>query len=183
LTAHFGCSLQDSYGDSNVSQVNGLIAAMAVPSFTTRRQVIYKTRKFNATLDYSYNVRNLSSLSDETAALLDALGIFWSPAIIWNAIPWSFVIDWVLGVSRWLDQFKTRNLEPVTNIYQYCWSYHIRREIVLSCGYQSVTDILRFTEETYKRQVVVPDYVRAFSTSGLNSREFSLAAALGLSRL
>jgi hypothetical protein len=127
-------------------------------------------------------VSNLSGLSNEMAALLDVLGVNLNPSVIWNALPWSFVVDWVIRVSKWLNQFQTRNLEPTTYIHQYCWSLHLQREIVCKFGWPTIYDIQRITEEAYKRVVVVPDYVRAIESSGLSLREFSLAAALGLSR-
>jgi hypothetical protein len=183
LTTHWSCDLSDSYPNVTTNKSNALSTAMVPTALVSRRHVQYSARKFCATLDYSFNVKNLSGLSDETAALLDAFGVFWSPAIIWNALPWSFVVDWVISVSKWLDRFKTRNLEPVTNIHQYCWSINVRREILCSVGYTTLLDVRRVTEHAYKRVVTIPDYGRAFQTSGINSREFILAAALGLSRV
>jgi hypothetical protein len=184
LTTHYGRTLSNAYVDGTYTLDSLFDTVTTVTSkIQSRRFVRYTARSFNATLDYAYSIRNLSGLSDEAAALLDALGVNLNPSIIWNAMRWTFVVDWVIGVSRWLDQFKVRNIEPATNIYQYCWSYKISREIVTSMGFETVRDAQRITETAYKRVVVVPDYVRAFKTSGLNSREFSLAAALGFSRL
>jgi hypothetical protein len=117
------------------------------------------------------------------AALLDVLGVNLNPQIIWNALPWSFVVDWVIRVNKWLDNFKVSNLEPTTYIHQYCWSSKVEREILLSIGFPGVLDVQRITESAYRRQVTVPDYVRIIELSGLSLKEFSLAAALGLSRL
>jgi hypothetical protein len=149
----------------------------------SRRIVEYPIRKFHATMEYSYKVSNLSPLIDEGAALLDVLGINLNPAIIWNAVPWSFVIDWLIGIGRWLDNFKVRNLEPVTHIHQYCYSIHIRRVTTLGLGWNAIHDVARITEDAYKRIRTVPDYILAIKSSGLNPKEFSLAAALGISRL
>jgi hypothetical protein len=155
---------------------------VANASIGCARAVSYSDRTFHATLDYTFSYVNLSAFDDETAALLDVLGVNFNPAIIWNALPWSFVVDWLIGVSQWVDQFKVRLLEPVTYVHQYCWSTRIARQIRLDYGWDAVQPVARISELAYKRQVHQPDYVREIQLSGLSLKEFSLAAALGLSR-
>jgi hypothetical protein len=47
--------------------------------------------------------------------LLDSLGFELNPRIIWDAIPFSFVIDWFFGVGSWLQRFRVDALElPIT---------------------------------------------------------------------
>lgn len=48
-------------------------------------------------------------------AYLDALGFELNPKIIWDAVPFTFVIDWFLGVGTWLDRHRIETLElPVS---------------------------------------------------------------------
>jgi hypothetical protein len=131
---------------------------------------------------YWYSIPVLGNGSDAVRAFMDDIGLNLNPSIIWNAIPWTFVIDWVVNVSSWLDQFKFRNIEPITYIGEYCWSMHIRRVTSLSMGRGSAYPIIHATEDAYKRQVCTPNYVSSIKTSGLNLKEFSLAAALGVTR-
>lgn len=181
--AHYACPLSDSYSNSDVTY-NRTPSTTLVPTvMSTRRQSYYTVRSFHATMEYSYNVSNLSGLSNEMAAILDVLGVNLNPQILWNAIPWSFVVDWLIRVNKWLANFKVSNLEPTTYIHQYCWSSKVTRETLISLGFPARLDVQRITETAYKRQVTVPDYVRAIELSGLNLKEFSLAAALGLSRV
>jgi hypothetical protein len=183
LVRHYSTNMSQEYSNSDES-ASATVTWQVVPDqFRSRRQVFYSIRQFSATMEYSYHVNNLSGLDNETAALLDVLGVNLNPSIIWNAIPWTFVIDWLVGVSRWLDQFRTRNLEPVTRIHQYCYSIHVKREILTSLGWDTMQDVFRINEDAYRRVVGIPDLSRAFETSGLSSKEFSLAFALGLSRL
>lgn len=146
---------------------------------------------FHAQIQYNYNYTGYQAEHARLLALLDALGVNLNPAIIWNAIPWSFVVDWVFGVNRWLDQFKKGNMDPVINIHRYLWSVLRKRRILL---HKNVIDSAPFPnqwpgmipapvvhETSYKRVVGIPDRSSIVS-GGLSLKEFSLGAALVVSR-
>lgn len=147
---------------------------------TGKTTVTYGTKRFNATLQYTYKLDGLTgSDGDVLNAFLDDLGVNLNPAIIWNHIRWTFVLDWIVNVSSWIDQFKRRNIEPVVVIRQYCYSFDVARNVHCETHKGTAFD---FYEHAYKRVLYWPDYIRAITTSGLSSREFSLLAALGSSR-
>lgn len=180
----FRISLRDHYVNSNQSRSLPL-PTFFVPAMTTcQRQVTYPTAMFCATMEYAYRMPYLLPVEDYlSAAVHDVLGANWNPSILWNAVPWTFVVDWVFGVSRWLDQFKTRNIEPVVSISRYGYSIHVQRHIVVSHGLGAgAVPFARIDEEAYFRTPHSPDWYRSIESSGLNPREFSLAAALALSR-
>ncbi len=53
-------------------------------------------------------------------AVLDSLGFELNPRIIWDAIPFSFVADWFVGVGNVLDRFHVDALElPVLYVDSY----------------------------------------------------------------
>lgn len=128
-------------------------------------------------------------------ALLDSFGVNLNPAIVWNAIPWSFVVDWVVGVSQFLDDFKTRNLEPEVEILQYCWTLTKRRtaRVNVSFDFYDGYDASRpmkssysmkmpvIHESAFRRDVVLPTS-SLLTTSGVNLREVTLASALAYTR-
>jgi hypothetical protein len=143
---------------------------------------------FHAEIEYNYNYTQYQLEHARVLALLDAFGVNLNPAIIWNAIPWSFVVDWVLGVSQYLKQFSIRNMEPVINIRQYLWSVRRVRRITsqLKLGNNLyISDGSRpgptTVEIAYRRQVQVPS-ASSIMSSGLSSKEFSLGAALVIAR-
>lgn len=156
-----------------------------------KRFVYYEPTIFHAQMRYNYNYTSYQVQNAELLGLLDAFGVNLNPAIIWNAIPWSFAIDWVLGVGRWLDQFKSTNMEPKLNIQDYLWSVKRERRISITGRQANLwgdasnslgSVILEPTyESSYKRRIGVPP-VSLFQTSGLNANEFSLGAALVLAR-
>jgi len=155
------------------------------------RMVRYHRRLFHAQVIYSHYYSHHQKQNALMLGLLDKLGIMFDPSIVWNAIPWSFVVDWVVGVNQWLAQFRYSNMEPVTLIHKFCWSQHVLRTIntvvqpqtLITPTYRGIDRIASsITEDAYIRSTQKLNVVAALSGSGLNSREFILASALKLSR-
>jgi hypothetical protein len=57
-----------------------------------------------ATMDFDYYVQKLVEIDSQLAGLLQQLGIKPDASIIWNAIPFSFVVDWFVDIGGFLDQ-------------------------------------------------------------------------------
>jgi hypothetical protein len=162
------------------------------PFYSARviREVAYKQSLFHAECEYSYSYSDFQLKYKELLALLDGLGVQWNPAIVWNAIPFSFLVDWLLGVSRWLSTIKEENMRPRIVIRRYLWS--IKRERVIrgrlisyrasSPSSGSTVTILPVVNETaYRRDNTMPA-ASSFTTSGLNLNEISLGVALAFAR-
>lgn len=71
----------------------------------------------------------IGALDEVLRGLLDSLGFELNPRIIWDAIPFTFVIDWFFGVGSWLDRFRIDALELpialVDSFLQYEETLHI----------------------------------------------------------
>jgi hypothetical protein len=148
---------------------------------------------FHAQMEYNYHFDAYQRHHAQFLTFMDSIGWNYNPAIIWNAIPWSFVVDWVFGVSRWLDQHKRLNMEPQINITRFLWSYKVTRtQTATLMSYQSeglfcppilpihLPDV---SESAYCRRVsLVPVKSHPLVTSGLSLREISLGLSLLLSR-
>jgi len=139
---------------------------------------------FHATLEFSYRIKTLQK-DRFKAAILDFMGLNLNPAIVWNAIPWSFVLDWVIGVASWLNQFHIDNLNLETAIRQYCYSIQWNRSVDCSTkhsinGPRSNSHVLNriWYDNVYSRRVAEPDLARHLTASGLSSKEFSYIGAL-----
>lgn len=156
----------------------------------SKRLVTYKPTTFHAEIEYNYNYSRFQTEHAQWLASLDALGVNMNPAIIWNAIPWSFVVDWVLGVSRALDQLKTSNMEPQINIRRYLWSVSRFRQIYVTKGLRYLKpgwgtenrNPLPVVQQTAYRRTVGLPATSLITSSGLSSTEFSLGAALVIGR-
>lgn len=162
-------------------------------AYRVKRQVVLEASNgviYNATLRMRYKVPpELSAAGGQAKAWLDLLGVSRNPAILWNAIPFSFLVDWVVGIGSFLDRFRTDNIQFQTEIMDFCHSAkfmkRVRYDLAVvnqnSAGvYFSLpwvtTDSCEISR--YERKVGYPDLNLALQTSGLNAREITLAGAL-----
>lgn len=72
------------------------------PSYELRL-LVRRTPVVKCGMKYSLFCPELSEMQVKARGFCDAFGLRWDPAIIWNAIPFSFLIDWVWNVSSWLE--------------------------------------------------------------------------------
>lgn len=163
--------------------------------YTVGRSVESDASIFHVEIEYNYNFTRYQVEHAQLLGILDSLGVNLNPSIIWNALPWSFVVDWVLGVGRWLDQFTLSNLEPQINIRRCLWS--IKRRRIARCTrlgkvthstasgfvttWQNEVPLPVTIETAYRRQKWMPTS-SSIESSGLTTKEVSLGAALVLSR-
>jgi hypothetical protein len=148
---------------------------------------------FHMQVQYNYNYTEYQREHARILAFLDSFGVNLNPAIIWNAIPWSFVVDWVFGVSRYLSTFKVAAMEPKINILRCLWSIRRSRQIQIlgtstyyvgsGSSVVPLTSLARPTtvETAYRRQNFSMTG-SLIQSSGLSPTEISLGAALVLSR-
>jgi hypothetical protein len=178
LKTHWGCDLT-SFRDSDETFTQG--TAYSNPSTVTLRHVCkYGKRRFQATMEFSYEVASYSPKELLWRGVADHLGLSLSPQVIWNAIPWSFVVDWVVGVGPWLSQFTMRQLGITTHITKFGWSINIARDCDIY--YNPYGRVSHMTEQSYYRTPANVPLVSSIRLSGLNPTEFSLGGALVLTR-
>jgi hypothetical protein len=62
----------------------------------------------------------LSNFNKSLRAILDSLGFELNPRIIWDAIPFTFVVDWFFNFGKFLEQFSFDTLElPIVYVDSY----------------------------------------------------------------
>lgn len=145
-------------------------------------------RKVEASVTYAaMPIAAIHSLDLVLRGLLDSMGFELNPRIIWDAIPFSFVVDWFFDVGSFLGRFKidTLNLPIVLvdsfvsykeiNNIQWRWirandgTYTTRPTSAGACNVSNF----------FHRMPIYPDYT---SLSGLGWKMPSLnQAALGVS--
>jgi hypothetical protein len=119
------------------------------------------------------------------------IGFRGDPRIVWNAIPFSFVIDWVLKVGDWLSQFDEGAFPVRLTILDAC----VSRKFTLSCKFlhkytpstawtSSGGDFTfgEVTQKIYERSVILPSDVMSSNAlpqwDNLSLRELALATSL-----
>jgi hypothetical protein len=155
-------------------------------NYEARRTISSYTGVFHAQIEYSYTFTRFQEKYASILGYLDYFGVNLNLAIIWNAIPWSFVVDWVFGVSRFLDQFKVLALLPDTRIHQYSWSWKVARVTRLTvkgvaCPLNDElmprVELPPILETLYRRDVGIPTESPLIA-GGLSLKELTLGAAL-----
>jgi hypothetical protein len=194
--SHFSKPLSDTGLTSSLGVSKSLNNSGFLGTSLETRYVNVDTSTFHAQIEYNYHYSQFQLEHARVLALLDGLGVNFNPAIVWNAIPWTFVIDWVVNVSRWLNDQRLGNMEPKINIMQWLWSIKRRRRIyidsLITCpiyysgtgipgNYTSTITHPVVTQTSYKRVAGMPS-ASSLITSGLNSTEFTLGAALVITR-
>lgn len=149
--------------------------------------------RFHASMRYRYSLpSDALSAAGQIKGLLDSLGVRRNPAIVWNAIPYTFLLDWVVNVGKLLDSVSLDNLQVQTEIIEFCSS--AKRKKVVSLTVQPNTQIngsyqwlgeremRRLTKTHYRRTVGFPSRTSLLAVSGLSWSEISKMIALIMSR-
>lgn len=87
--------------------VTGLpIRKRASASKTTFEQLTYPTSTHSRSMTHTVRVSVTGSvtITDPLLAILDELGLANPAKIVWNAIPFSFVVDWFINIGALADQ-------------------------------------------------------------------------------
>lgn len=154
------------------------------------RKVSVDPSHFHAQVEYNYYFTQAQNEHARLYGFYDALGINLDPSIIWNAIPWSFLVDWLFDVSRWLGNKKVLNLEPGVNISRYLWSWKQTRKV--TTFFESTTNLAQrpirtylptLYETIYRRDLKMPTRTDPLFGGGLSSTELSLGGALVITRV
>jgi hypothetical protein len=78
--------------------------------------------RFHASLDFSYSLPKISAGLKQFLAEMDEWGINLDWKAIWDHIPFTFVLDWFIGVGNWLETFNFKALPVTLKVNDYCWS-------------------------------------------------------------
>lgn len=135
-----------------------------------------------ATMSYTYDCADIQTRIDKLKALRDMLGLRFTPSVIWEAIPFSFVVDWFLGVGKFLESIENDLIVPDVIITDYSVSYKSSISAHVNCtfnqgGYSgpAITHGLRW----YERRRALPDTGGTpLSLSGLGPNQLALSASL-----
>jgi hypothetical protein len=154
------------------------------------------TGKKTLTAFIKYRPLPIKAMTDAERTLrahLQGLGVKLNPRIIWDAIPFTFLIDWVFSIGDWLESFSGQTLElPISledsflqykevlfatsQLTMFKFNETIYGEIVCPTFYSS--------ENYFQRKVVYPTSQSLFDMGWKSpkARQLLLLLSLGLSR-
>lgn len=109
-----------------------------------------------------------------------------NPSVLWRATPWTWLIDWGLGVGKLIDNMEAIGLDGVVSKYLYLMQ-HTRREIIsehVLSGHDGDPVVFTWPRsyEVKQRMEASNPYGFGLSWSGLSPMKLAILAALGISR-
>lgn len=150
------------------------------------------TLKRTASMTYTYQMPDIDRANLELYAILDSVGLNLDPAIIWEALPYSFVVDWFINAGDFLHQYR-RKWVPIS-IYikdfgvSVKFSYHsdsrVRRIGLVASNWVDRSEVVG--KYYYRRPMKLDDrhfWFTADNSGGLDLRRFHLGALLLRQRL
>jgi hypothetical protein len=151
------------YSDSQSASGNPLL-----PGFSTRWLPWNASIKRSVTAHVVWAPQPLQvigALDKVLRSLIDSLGFELNPRIIWDALPFTFILDWFFGFGSFLERFKVDALElPIVYVdsyLQYKEELVIDSQIVQSVSTQNpvyrsggMTTQINY----FERMPILPDY-------------------------
>lgn len=143
---------------------------------------------FDGCYTYYMDPRVLTGLRGyaEKARLLYGLTI--NPSVVWNLLPWSWLIDWFAGVGPIMDNLSTFTRDGLTLRYGYTME-HIRVTqtqsypgLVTPGGNMPKRSTITLQGERKLRREQSP-FVIGLQGTGLNLRQAAILTALGIKRV
>jgi hypothetical protein len=64
--------------------------------------------KYTAVMTYTYQFPEIDESMEQLYALLDTVGLNLNPQVVWDAIPYTFVVDWFFNVGDFLGQLRKK---------------------------------------------------------------------------
>jgi hypothetical protein len=182
---------------SSLAQGSQLNNVNVQPGDGSHHRLVVKTRYryvdvpvYRATMRYTYSCPGALTIMSKINGWLDAFGVKLDASIIWNAIPFSFVVDWLVDVSGFLRRFSIDNLGLQVQIEDFCSSqkfYYLWEAYAVAQS--SSNGLLPFVDgdrllltqqmiDSYERRCGLPNLRSALITSGLSNSEATLGFAL-----
>jgi hypothetical protein len=113
------------------------------------------------------------------------LGLVPSPALVWELIPWSWLIDWVANVGDVMSNISDIALNGVAAKYAYVMRRRTQEILARSCGFLRdeticVDRVARFVS---KQRLPASPFGFSLQVDDFTAWHLSILSALGLSRL
>lgn len=133
---------------------------------------------------YLFHMLNeLDGLEGTLRAAAGALGLNNPLAVVWEAIPFSFVLDWFGRIQSRINRMAVQPFTGEWSIRKLCYSYRIngtwRKNLYLGPGCTPErVDQIKGTWQQYVRNVGLPVSDSLLSSTALDPRQQLLSAAL-----
>jgi len=125
-------------------------------------------------------------LVDAAAKAGPLLGIELTPEVVWNAVPWTWALDWVSNIGDCISNTSDMAIDGLVIKYGYVMEHKVTTRSYYNTGSNSykgavVVSPVHLFYET-KRRVRATPFGFGLDWSGFTPRQLAITAALGLTR-
>jgi hypothetical protein len=177
---------------------DGSSYANAYPALPT---TLYRSQPHLRTMEYSidriwfagqfkYWIPDIGTSAWTRRARTALFGLNPTPKLLWDILPWSWLVDWFGNIGDVLDNISANAAENLIMEYGYLMYEHQRiRENVLDITLRTSnalidipgTSVLTY-KQSVKQRVAAHPYGFGITNADLNLRQWSILSALGLLR-
>lgn len=155
---------------------SGLRSNSLVTRFTSQR-VWFEAQ-------FRYYVPEIESVGFRRKAIAHLFGLDVNPAIIWELIPWSWLVDWFTNLGDLITNQSTGLLSNLTAKYAYLMGHRVERLQVTSFpNFFWMPQHVWTLELERKSRKEANNFGFGLSDRDLSARQWSILGALGISRL
>lgn len=143
---------------------------------------------YTARMRYRYTLPQFSLAELRTRAFLDRFGVF-PTSIFWEAVPYSFVIDWFTPVGDWIRSKEEDWLKPVVALESFCHSLKEQMLVEVEGGLQTAVSgntlvpIAEVESKWYTRRMAIPHAIQLQLDANLSIDRIMAGTSLIFQRL
>jgi hypothetical protein len=156
-------------------------------SNTATRKSEWLTRPtYRASMLFTYDATALQGLLGKLDGLIHAFGVNRVASIIWEAIPFSFVVDWFVNVGDVIRSYEDMLLDPlpiVIHDFSHSLKYGYRTKLTWNWASKVITDLAYGDKEYYERRRDYPSQWDSLSVQTPNLNQVGLGASLVIVRM
>jgi hypothetical protein len=136
---------------------------------------------YRASMLFTYDASSLKGLYGQFSGLISALGANRVASVIWEAIPFSFIIDWFVNVGDVIASLEDQVIDPlpiVIHDFSASLKYAYRTKLKFTWDSKIVTDIAYRDTSVYERRIDAPSMVDSLSVHLPNLNQVGLGLSL-----
>jgi hypothetical protein len=140
---------------------------------------------YRASMYFTYDTTKLQAMVGKIQSMVNALGVSKIASVIWEAIPYSFVVDWFVNVGDLIDSVEDSILDPLPIVvHDFTHSLKYGHRAIATWHFQNyVIDIYRETKSFYERRRDIPSLWDSLSVHSPNLNQVGLGLSLIIAKM
>jgi hypothetical protein len=141
---------------------------------------------YRASMLFTYDASSLKGLYGQFSGLISALGANRVASVYWEALPFSFVVDWFVNVGDMIASLEDQVIDPlpiVIHEFNHSVKYSYRTKLKWTWDGKIITDIAYRDVSVYERRRDTPSMVDSLSVHLPNLNQSGLGLSLIIARM